>query len=38
VSPAIRDKAAAVASAEHKTISDLAREALERYLAERPGA
>jgi cell pole-organizing protein PopZ len=37
VSPAVRDKAAAVASAEHKTISDLAREALERYLAERPG-
>jgi predicted DNA-binding protein len=38
VSPAVRDKAAAVASAEHKTISGLAREALERYLAEHPGA
>jgi hypothetical protein len=38
VSPAVRDKAAAAAAAEHKTISDLAREALERYLAERPGA
>ncbi|MGH3277015.1 MAG: hypothetical protein ACRDNZ_22145 [Streptosporangiaceae bacterium] len=38
VSPAVRDRAAAVASAEHKTVSDLARDALEQYLAERPGA
>jgi hypothetical protein len=36
--PALRDKAAAVASAGHKTISDLARAAPERYLAKHAAA
>ena len=33
VTPAVRDKAAAIAAREHKTISQLAREALEERIA-----
>lgn len=33
VTPAVRDKAAAIAAREHKTISQLAREALEERLS-----